>query len=95
MATRHLKAHFMLTTGHQLRAARSLLGWKQEDLSVKAGVGVNTVRRMEGFGPKEINAYGATIRAVQRALEKAGIEFIAENGGGPGVRLKKPRRAKR
>jgi hypothetical protein len=27
--------------------------------------------------------------AIQQALEAAGVEFIAENGGGPGVRLKK------
>ena len=32
--------------------------------------------------------------AIRRALEQAGVEFIAENGGGPGVRLRKPRTAK-
>jgi hypothetical protein len=32
--------------------------------------------------------------AVRRALESAGIEFIDENGGGPGVRLRKRPRAK-
>ncbi len=84
----------MLTTGHQLRAARDLLGWKQEDLSVKADIGVTTVRRMEGFGPKDIDAHIATLRAIQKALEKAGVEFIAENSGGVGVRLKRRRKGK-
>ena len=32
--------------------------------------------------------------AVRRALETAGIDFIDENGGGPGVRLRKRQRAK-
>jgi hypothetical protein len=32
--------------------------------------------------------------AVRRALELAGIDFIDENGGGPGVRLRKRQRAK-
>jgi hypothetical protein len=35
----------------------------------------------------------ATMAAIQRALEAAGVEFIAENGGGAGVRLRKPRKA--
>ena len=33
----------------------------------------------------------ATIAAIRTALEAAGVEFIAENGGGPGVRLRKSR----
>jgi hypothetical protein len=32
--------------------------------------------------------------AVRRALELAGVEFIDENGGGPGVRLRKPPQGK-
>jgi hypothetical protein len=36
---------------------------------------------------REVSADG--IAALRTALEKAGVEFIAENGGGPGVRLKK------
>jgi hypothetical protein len=32
--------------------------------------------------------------AIQRALEAAGIDFIDENGGGPGVRLHKRQRPK-
>ncbi|HEY8008619.1 MAG TPA: hypothetical protein VIE66_17915 [Methylocella sp.] len=33
------------------------------------------------------------VEKLRAALESAGVEFIAENGGGPGVRLKKARRA--
>ena len=36
----------------------------------------------------------STLVAVKRALEGAGVEFIDENGGGPGVRLRKRQRAK-
>jgi hypothetical protein len=32
--------------------------------------------------------------AIRRALEAAGVEFIDENGGGPGLRLRKRPRAK-
>jgi hypothetical protein len=31
-----------------------------------------------------------TVEAIQYTLEAAGIQFIPENGGGPGVRLRKP-----
>jgi hypothetical protein len=36
----------------------------------------------------------ATLEVVRRALEGAGVEFIDENGGGPGVRLRKRQRTK-
>jgi len=39
-------------------------------------------------------AHASTVAALKRALEVAGVEFIAENGGGPGVRLRKPQRSK-
>ena len=67
-----------------VRMARAALGWGVRDLAANAGVTANTVSRFEnGF-----DALGNTIRKIQRALENAGIEFIDENGGGPGVRLK-------
>jgi transcriptional regulator with XRE-family HTH domain len=78
----------MLTLSRQLRAARVLAGWEQAELASKADVAIGTIRRMEaGDGPVRGNA--ETLRRVQGALEAAGVEFIAENGGGPGVRLKK------
>ena len=57
-------------------------------LAQAAAIGVNTVRRAETAG----NAKSMTTAndlAVRRALETAGMEFIDENGGGPGVRLRK------
>jgi transcriptional regulator with XRE-family HTH domain len=77
----------MLTYGRQLKAARALAGWDQQQLADAAGVAVNTVRRIEALdGPLQANV--STLRKLQGALEAAGIVFIAENGGGPGVRLR-------
>jgi transcriptional regulator with XRE-family HTH domain len=77
-----------LITVEQLRGARGLLGWSQTELASRAGLSLPTVKRVEaGLGPR----VSAEARAkLQKALEAAGIEFIDENGGGPGVRLKKP-----
>ncbi len=70
----------------QCRGARGLLGWSQQVLAEKAGVGVMTVNQFE----KDISRpRRATIDVIQRALECGGVEFIDENGGGAGVRLKK------
>jgi transcriptional regulator with XRE-family HTH domain len=74
-------------TGNQLRAARSLIGMSQAQLAVLAGLSIPTVKRAEGQGI--ISASADAIAAIRAALESAGIEFIAENGGGAGVRLRK------
>jgi len=56
------------------------------ELAKKAGVTANTVTRIElGADAKQ-----STIETLQRTLEAAGIEFIPENGGGPGARLRHP-----
>ena len=69
------------------RAARGLLGWNQDNLAEAARVGLNTLRNFEaGRSTPMAN----NLSAIQAALEAAGIEFIAENGGGAGLRLKKP-----
>jgi transcriptional regulator with XRE-family HTH domain len=73
----------------QLRAARSLLGWSQTELAEHAGLSLPTVKRVEsgsGDGPKVSDEAREKLRA---ALEKAGVEFIPENGGGAGVRMKR------
>ena len=76
-------------TGAQLRAARALLGWSALILASKSGVGVTTIRKNEvKNGP--VKMIGGNVQALTRALEDGGIEFIAENGGGPGVRLREP-----
>jgi len=75
-------------TGNQLRAARSLIGWSQAKVAEKAGLSVPTVKRAEGQGA--LIASAGAIDSIRAALEAAGVEFIAENGGGAGVRLKGP-----
>ncbi|MEO6382398.1 MAG: helix-turn-helix domain-containing protein [Nitrobacter sp.] len=77
----------------QCRAGRGLLAWSQQQLADVAGIGVVTVHQLEA-GTSEPRR--ATIEVIKRAFENAGVEFIDENGGGPGVRLRgKPRRETR
>ena len=75
----------LMITAEQCRAARGLLDWGQVDLADKAGVGVVTVRQFEAGH----DARRATLQVIKQAFELAGVEFIDENGGGPGVRLRK------
>ena len=72
----------------QIRAARALLKWSAQDLASASALGVNTIRRAE-VAEAEIALTAANSLAVRNALETAGVEFIDENGGGPGVRLRK------
>ena len=69
----------------QLKMARAAVGWGVRELAKKAGVTANTVTRIENGA----DAKQSTMDRLQHALETAGIEFIQENGGGPGVRLRK------
>jgi ribosome-binding protein aMBF1 (putative translation factor) len=77
----------------QIRAARALLKWSAQDLASASALGVNTIRRAE-VAEAEIALTAANSLAVRNALETAGVEFIEENGGGPGVRLKKTAKGK-
>jgi transcriptional regulator with XRE-family HTH domain len=79
-------------TPEQCRAGRALLGWSQEELAERSKVAARTVRYFEKGMRALIPANSA---ALQLELEKAGVEFIEENGGGPGVRLAKPRAKRR
>ena len=76
----------VLTTS-QLRAARALLRLSAEKLADASGVSLVTIRRAEAQ-EGAITMMRANAEAVRRALEMLGIEFIPENGGGPGVRLR-------
>ena len=71
----------------QLSAARGLVGLKQSQLAEISGVALSTIRRMESSGVR-LRGNAESIWKVQQALEDAGVVFIDENGGGPGVRLK-------
>ena len=63
----------------------------QQELADAAPIGVATVRQFEGGGAETRQA---TLAVLKWALESAGIEFIDENGGGPGVRLRKRQKKK-
>jgi len=75
-----------MITPEQVRAARAILGLSQEDVASKIGASTKTIRRAETTGSAVSASAVASIRA---ALEDSGVEFIEENGGGAGVRLKK------
>lgn len=74
-----------MMTPAQCRAGRALVQLTQKQLADAASVGLVTVRQFEAGRTEPIRA---TLAAIQRALEAAGVEFIAKNGGGPGVRLR-------
>ena len=76
-----------MITSAQCRAARGLLDWSQQELADKARVGVVTVRQLEAGTHQSRRA---TLEVVRRCLESGGVEFIEENGGGAGVRLREP-----
>ena len=70
----------------QCRAARALLNWSQEQLEAAAKVARKTIA---DFEREARQPHRRTIDALRAALEAAGVEFIEENGGGPGVRLQR------
>ena len=79
-----------MRSAEQLRAARALLDWSQDQLAEKSGIGVATVRRLEAQSGR-LRTYSDTLWKLQTALEAAGVMFIPEaDGFGPGVRLAKP-----
>lgn len=77
-----------------MRAARALIRWTALDLASASKVGVATIRRAEVV-EGEIPVTLANEAAIRRALESAGIEFIEDNGGGEGVRFRKPQMKKK
>jgi transcriptional regulator with XRE-family HTH domain len=75
----------MTVTSAQVRMARAALNWTVRDLADATGLHRNTVTNLE------VGRYAGdpeTLSNIKRVLEKAGVEFIDENGGGPGVRLR-------
>lgn len=68
----------------QVKAARALLAWSQEELAAKSGVSVPTVKRLEAQdGP--LGGRADTVEKIRSALEVAGVEFT--NGDQSGVVL--------
>ena len=78
-----------LVSVEQIRGARGLLGWSQTQLANAAGLSLPTVIRYETGGAKVSQEAVDKMRA---ALESAGVVFVDENGGGAGIRLKKPKK---
>ncbi len=72
-------------TAEQCRMARAALSLGVREIADAAQVSTNTITRLE----RGEALYPRTLADIRSALELAGVEFIAENGGGPGVRLRK------
>ena len=77
-----------MVTIRQVKAARALLGWSQSDLADNSGVSEPTIARLES-ADGDLGGREETAEKIKTAIEKGGVEFIDENGGGPGVRLRK------
>ncbi|MGA8613436.1 MAG: hypothetical protein WB760_17380 [Xanthobacteraceae bacterium] len=75
----------------QVKAARALVAWSQEELAIAADVSIPTIKRLEAHDGA-LGGRHQTGTKIRLALERAGAEFIDENGGGPGVRLRKQQR---
>lgn len=80
----------MQITGKLSKAARTLLDWRSADLAEKSGVPHDTIRGFESGRTQHLTTMNE--KAVREAFDAAGIVFIPENGGGPGVRLAKGER---
>jgi transcriptional regulator with XRE-family HTH domain len=82
----------LILTPALCKAARALVGLTQRDLSARAALGDQTLADFERGARQPL---AANLEKLRMALEAAGVEFIAENGGGPGVRLAKRKGKKR
>ncbi len=76
----------MPVTSAQVRMARAALNWSVRDLAEAAQIHRNTVTNIE---TGRYAGDAETLAAIVAVLKRAGVEFIDENGGGPGVRLRK------
>ena len=77
-----------MITAAQIRAARATLRWSAAELSERAGVGVQTIKRFEaseGVPPSR----SSTLMDVRAALELGGIEFIGTPNDAPGIRIRR------
>jgi transcriptional regulator with XRE-family HTH domain len=74
-------------TSAQIRAARALLRWSAEDLARESSVGIATIRRAE-LAKYETSLTTPNDLSIRRTIEAAGVQFLDENGGGAGVRLR-------
>lgn len=78
-------------TSAQVRMARAALNWTVRDLAAATGLHRNTITNIE------VGRYAgdpATLNLIKEALIREGVVFIDENGGGPGVRLRRREKEK-
>jgi predicted transcriptional regulator len=83
----------LVLSSELIRAARALVRWEQRDLARASSVSLPTIKRLESKAGI-MAAHFSTVAALRKALEAAGVEFIDENGGGPGIRLRKRQQKK-
>ena len=74
-----------MITPTQCRAARGLLDWTQDQLAEASGVSSATIRNFE---KAKTEPQGSTVKLLEMIFTQQGVEFIAQNGGGVGVRLR-------
>ncbi len=77
-----------MISSDQIRGARAILRLSQAELAKAASISLETIKRLEAMHG-ELKVRLDTLTRIKEALEKAGVEFIPENGGGAGVRLAK------
>lgn len=77
----------MQISAAQCRAARALIGWSQDTLATTSMVAKATIANFEA---NRRTPYDRTLDGLRIALELGGVQFIPENGGGEGVRLREP-----
>ncbi|HEY1942878.1 MAG TPA: transcriptional regulator [Roseiarcus sp.] len=78
-----------MITSEQIRAARALLRWEEQDLAEAAKLPRATIARLESL-PGPLAAEPSAVEALRTALGSAGIDLLEEDGGGVGVWLRKP-----
>ncbi len=74
----------------QIRAARGLLKWTQATLAHRAAISTVTLNMIEN---EAVRPRDSTLQSIQAALEAGGVEFLAEDGVGVGVRFRGSRAA--
>jgi transcriptional regulator with XRE-family HTH domain len=78
-----------MITGEQIRAARGLTRLDQAELAERAGISLETIKRLERLrGP--ISANTTTEAAIRAAFAAIDVVFIEEDGHGYGVRFRRP-----
>ena len=82
-----MSASAVRLTPRLIRAARAMAGWQQQELAETSGVPKPTISAFE-LKPETGKLTTMNNRALVEAFEKAGLEFIPENGGGAGIRFR-------